>query len=587
MRAIWNSSLAVCLAFCALGPGAAPARAAVAENIAYDLGAIRFLIPRIEASGSPLSDADFKALLDVNTPETLAQRLGRLNAASISAPQMILEIKAGSNVNRIVYSDLKITGVADGMVETAGVAGAGGVMADPNGGEMKITYGAMTLRKINLALMLRLYASRRSDPNEPLASVYEDFSADGFQMTSKDADISVGKMTGSGIRARALAAPLGDILALSKEMGPPGSKPSPEQMQRIFSILGDFMQSVEIGRVEARDMKVRVKKEPGEIGIGRIFMGGFGGGRLAEIAYENLSMDMPDGKAKLARFGLRGLDLARAFAAMADALRRGDTEFKNTNPRLLIPTLAQFQIAGLDLDVPDKLGQGNSEDGKRVLFSLGNFEINAGGYIDGIPSALTASLSHLLFPVPSRPADPRLEGLAAMGITKIDLSHGMDILWSEASREIGIREYSIDLGGLGSARLSGIIGNVPKDLFSSNMALVQAAAFGALIQSADLKIINLGIFEKALAMQAGQTSQTPAQLQQTLVAGAAMGVTAMLGGGTAARDLGNALAKFAAEPKNLRITARAKAGLGASDLMLLSNPAALLEKLEVSAAANE
>ena len=40
-------------------------------------------------------------------------------------------------------------------------------------------------------------------------------------------------------------------------------------------------------------------------------------------------------------------------------------------------------------------------------------------------------------------------------------------------------------------------------------------------------------------------------------------------------------------PGSARVTANARNGLGASDLMLLSNPAALMEKLEITASANE
>ena len=47
------------------------------------------------------------------------------------------------------------------------------------------------------------------------------------------------------------------------------------------------------------------------------------------------------------------------------------------------------------------------------------------------------------------------------------------------------------------------------------------------------------------------------------------------------------MAKFAADPKRLRISATAPNGLGVADFALFSNPAALLEKLSVSASAND
>ena len=89
-----------------------PARAAVVENLSCDLGAIRFTIPRIEATGTALSDADFRGIVDPASAATLSERLGALNAASIVAPQVILEIKAGPASNKITYRDLKLANVA-------------------------------------------------------------------------------------------------------------------------------------------------------------------------------------------------------------------------------------------------------------------------------------------------------------------------------------------------------------------------------------------------------------------------------------------------------------------------------------------
>ena len=568
--------------------GVANANAAMVENLAYDLGAFRVVIPKIEATGTALTDDALKGIVDPAGSATLAQRLGILNAASIVAPQIIFEIKTGPAGNKITYRDVKLANVGSGVIESATVAGAGGDLVDPVAGPMKITYGAMSMRKVNLGLILRVFSTPRADPNEPSVSAYEDFAADGFQMTSRDVDVSMGKMTGSGVKMRALAMPIGDLVTLSQQLGAPGAKPSPQQTAQIFSMLGDIFQSMELGKVEMRDMKVNVKKDNGAIGIGRIVMSGFAKGKLGEVAYENLTMNMPDGTAKLGRFGFRDLDMQRTFATMADAMKRGDTEFRNTNPRDLVPTLGQFQISGLDLDVPDKNGAGNSPDGQRIRFSLGNFEINTSKHIEGIPTAITARVQNFLFPIPPKPMDAQLRDIAAMGIDKFDLNHTIDIAWNEATQEIALKDYSISLGGLGSVKLTGVIGNTPKDLFSSNLALVQAAAFGAVLKSVDLTVENMGLAQKALQFQAKQSGQTPQQLQQMMVAGAAMGIPAMLGNGAASKAIAGALSKFAADPKKLRLAARSKNGVGVADAMQAAgNPAGLLESLEVTATANE
>ena len=359
------------------------------------LGAFRIAIPRIETTGDSLNDAQLRSLLDPRSNTSVAQRLGDFAATTVTVPQVIFEI-TGAVSNTVTYRNLKLNNVRAGMIDSATVDGASGDLKDPKGVEMKATYGAMSAKKLNLGLIVRFMTSKRMDANEPLATAYDEFTAEGFSLSSPDVDVSMGRMSGAGIKMRPLATPFGEIM---KNMPANGAKPTPQQQQAIFGMLGDMFESMEMARVEARDMKVKVKKENGEFGIGRIFMSGFAKGRLGEAAYENFAMNMPDGNAKFGRIGIRDFDMSRTFAAMADAARRNDLEFKNTNPRNLVPTFGQIQFAGLDLNVPDKNGQGNSEDGKRILFSLGNVELNAGNHIDGIPTQVNVKLQNFAFQI--------------------------------------------------------------------------------------------------------------------------------------------------------------------------------------------
>ena len=88
-------------------------------------------------------------------------------------------------------------------------------------------------------------------------------------------------------------------------------------------------------------------------------------------------------------------------------------------------------------------------------------------------------------------------------------------------------------------------------------------------------------------MQAKQAGQTPEQVKQMVVAGAAIGIPMMLGDSNASKVVSAAIAKFLADPKNLRVRARAPNGLGIADVQAVSDPKQLLQKLDVDAAANE
>jgi hypothetical protein len=283
---------------------------------------------------------------------------------------------------------------------------------------------------------------------------------------------------------------------------------------------------------------------------------------------------------------LRDFDLSRTLAAMADAARTGDLDMKDRNPRDVLPTLGQIQIAGIDADIPDKTGKGNSPDGTRILMKLGRLDIGMRNFVDGVPSALSATLQNLTVPLPKRPMDKNLQQFADLGIDKIDLTSGFDIAWNEATQEIGINDLSMSMPSLGALNIKGSLGNATKDLFSSNLALIQASALGVVAKSLEVHFNNAGGVEKAIALQAKRAGQSAQQVKQMLIAGAAIGIPAILGDHPAARVVANAVTKFLAEPKNLSISARAPAGLGVADVAGISNPQDILRKLDVSAEAN-
>ena len=52
---------------------------------------------------------------------------------------------------------------------------------------------------------------------------------------------------------------------------------------------------------------------------------------------------------------------------------------------------------------------------------------------------------------------------------------------------------------MGSVVIRGIIGNITKDVFSSDMAMAQVALMGATAKSLAINIENRGGFERAIA----------------------------------------------------------------------------------------
>ena len=65
-----------------------------------------------------------------------------------------------------------------------------------------------------------------------------------------------------------------------------------------------------------------------------------------------------------------------------------------------------------------------------------------------------------------------------MGYRRSDLSAKIDLAWEAARNELAIRAIAFGGAGMGKLEAKGTLGNVTKDLFSSDLALAQVAALG-------------------------------------------------------------------------------------------------------------
>jgi len=145
----------------------------------------------------------------------------------------------------------------------------------------------------------------------------------------------------------------------------------------------------------------------------------------------------------------------------------------------------------------------------------------------------------------------------------------------------------MDTKELGVVRLTGLIGNASPDLFSPDEATASAALIGAKAKSASVVIENRGLVERYLEKTAKEEGTTPEALQKLYAGATPLVLSSMIGSSEQSRTLGQAIARFIEKPGRLTIDAQPKnpSGFGLMDVMLTSDPKALLNKLNISAKA--
>ena len=153
--------------------------------------------------------------------------------------------------------------------------------------------------------------------------------------------------------------------------------------------------------------------------------------------------------------------------------------------------------------------------------------------------------------------------------------------------EIAVTDISLDGVDMHKLKISGILGNVTKDIFSGDVTLAQITALGATIKSLDLKFDNLGVIERYLTMEARKARKEPDALRREWATMAALIAPAILGDSDAAKAITSAVSRFVASPKSLTINAVAKnpGGVGLADVIAAGDPKAVLGKIDVKALA--
>ena len=572
-----------------IAPAFALDGSASAENITLDGGFIKYHAKKIEAAGTAMSNADLAALFDASSAVPVTERLAKFTASAVTAQDVSAELAAGDAGQTIAYREVKLVNVDKGKIGAFSIAGANQSAKMPDGEVMRIKIGAMSGKNADLAGMARFFTGTRADDNEPLTTVYENFTAEGYDIALEKSGIAVkiGTITGRDFKMRPMKTSLADFLATISDKEAMKDPPS-EKIVNLTSAGLDLLGSFEIGLVEARDISM-ILPTGGEVNsmkLGRLGLSGWGNGKIGEYAIEGFELDATDGHLKLGQFALRGFNYKKALDAVAEHMKQGLDSFEGADPRAFIPTLDQIAVAGVDLDVPDKKGEGNSADGKRITMALGKFEVNGSGYLGGIPTALNATLDNFTFDIATS-KDKQLKDFIAMGYKKFDLSAKLDLAWSEASQTLSLRQLTAGSAGMGKVTLKGAFGNVSKEIFTGDPAMVHAALLGAVVKEADLRFENGGIVEKGLEQEAKKQKKSADQLNKEAIGIAAAGIPNALRNAPAAKEIANAVTKFIAAPKSIHFSAKSADGIGAADLMLLGDPAALLKKLAVVASAND
>ena len=266
---------------------------------------------------------------------------------------------------------------------------------------------------------------------------------------------------------------------------------------------------------------------------------------------------------------LDGLDVAQLLADDDPA-----------NPAPSPSRVAGVTLSGLDIVAPDP----ENAPGQTIHIAIGSLEVRNEYAGASIKQGDAKVAGIVIEPSPGSDAG---KNLASLGYSKLELTMTMGVKYEAETKSFALENFAIDGAQMGSVGLKANFTEVSPQLFGADSAGRMQALFDAGVASLEIKLVNGGMFEKALAYYAKQQGLSPDKLRAQWSAMVGQIAPVMLGGSSAGLALGAEAQKFVAEPKTLSISAKVKSGaLKASDFMAIGDPTEFAGKLDISAAAN-
>lgn len=597
------------------------------DNLKLDFGKFVLAIPKLDVKGAPLDRESFRALLMSSTRgasadgvagaiagasqavqpgESVIARLGKLNAAEISAPTLVMEQTFGPQKQVTTYRNIKFSDIREGRIgrgeSSDGTIKVEGGATGPMSGEIKRT----SFEVLDLMQIARVFSEKaKSGETTPLQPIIGKMELDGYVLDlGEQGRMSAGKASMRDFKARVASEPMGELLARFAELSEESEKAarnlnskedpavSEARDRKMLVAMAEIFDAVDYGSGEIRDIvmslktppKPGAKAEPVDMRLSRIAFGE-DAPEKSGVAIEGLQFEGGGAKGVVGLIGYSGFSLEGVIREIK-AVAASTVDVKTLDFRRFIPKLGTVKMSGVQMSVPQD-GKRGRPAGPPMQIGLGGFELKAGEQLNGIPTDMTLTLDKITFPVVESADNPAAKDLLAMGYRNIDLSAKLSLAWQEASKEFAIRTLS--LGGAGMARLdaTGTLGNIGKEIFTGDLALAQVALLGATAKTVEFKLQNLGLAEKLIENEAKKSKRKVEDVRREYGMMASLGLAAILGPSDGAKALANAVARFVAKPGTLTVKATAKtpAGLGLADVIALGEPTEIFEKIDVNATA--
>lgn len=399
--------------------------------------------------GSPASDS----ILDAY--RFGLEQFASITAASFNVPTITAAMTGitGGGAGDITYSGLTVRNINRGKIDAAKVDRA--VVAinvrQPRPDKITSGFSDLTIEDFDANVVIAALNPEKAN-DDSHHRVYRQIST-AYAMTSTSGiGAKIGRILVEDIAYQPSKFRPGELLAvLPKDSSAPQN---PAQIRELMDKIADLYQGARVGKVTIADLSMDTPQGTAKLNAIRYSQG--------ELALEGLDTPTPQGQFKMERFALKSFSVPNLMRWAAGLVTPGRAP-------------APDQMLGLFgvLSGAEVKGVAAPFKNTKKLVTIDTLSVDWGQLIDSIPSK-----AHVVakFVTPTDPSDPKQLPLIASGIDKLAIDLDLGAAWTEQSGSFALAPVTLDVGGVAKAQLRVALGNVPREMFSTEPAQVMGQA---------------------------------------------------------------------------------------------------------------
>ncbi|MGV7217616.1 hypothetical protein [Bradyrhizobium sp. UFLA05-112] len=380
------------------------------------------------------------------------EQYASITAASVSVPTVSVTMNTGSNAagsGEITYSGLAIRNVNRGKVDTAKIDRAVFSFGTPQAAKPDKLVGEfsdMVIDDVDVSAVLAALDPEKAN-DDSYHQAYRRISVGPYVLTSTQ-----------GVRAQVDGIAIEDLGFQPSKFRPaeflallpndPSSPPTPAQGREMMEKVAAMYEGLRVGKIEISNLSMGTPQGTARLNAIKYAQG--------ELSLEGLDAPAPQGQFKVERFALKSFSVASLMRWAASVASPG----KAPSPDQM---LGLFRV----LEGAEVKGVAAPYKTTKKLVTIDTLSVNWGQMVGSIPTK-----AHIIAKLvtPTDPSDPKQLPLIAGGIDKLPIDLDLGAAWTEQSNSFALAPATLDIGGIARAQLRVALGNVPRGLFSADLA---------------------------------------------------------------------------------------------------------------------